>query len=281
MLHSPNSEGFVSAPILVAPDPSWQFVVEVDASEVGVDAVLSQRSLTDGKVHPCTYFSHRLSPAECNYDVGNRELLAVKLALVEWCHWLEGSGVPFVVWTDHKNLEYIKSAKRFNFRHARWALFFSHLDFSISYRPGSKNIKPDALSRIFDHSEHPYFSKPIVLQKICISAVTWEIESKVRTASQGVTPPPECPPGRLFVQECLRSEVIRWGHCSRVACHSGVNRTMFLVKQRFWWPGMACDIRLFVLGCFVCAVSKSSNRLRSTNALERMLRCLASQNPSS
>ncbi len=188
MLHSPNSEGFVSAPILVAPDPSWQFVVEVDASEVGVDVVLSQRSLTDGKVHPCTYFSHRLSPAECNYDVGNRELLAVKLALVEWCHWLEGSGVPFVVWTDHKNLEYIKSAKRFNFRHARWALFFSHFDFSISYRPGSKNIKPDALSHIFDHSEHPYFSKPIVLQKICISVVTWEIESKVRTASTRGTP---------------------------------------------------------------------------------------------
>ncbi len=101
------------------------------------------------------------------------------------------------------------------------------------------------------------------------------------TQPQGVTPPPECPPGRLFVQECLRSEVIRWGHCSRVACHSGVNRAMFLVKQRFWWPGMACDSRLFVLGCFVCAVSKSSNRLRSTNALERMLRCLASQNPSS
>jgi hypothetical protein len=115
---------FVSAPILVAPDPSRQFVVEVDASEVGVGAVLSQRSLTDGKVHPCAYFSHRLSPAECNYDIGNRELLAVKLALEEWRHWLEGSGVPFVIWTDHKNLEYIKSAKRLNSRQARWALFF-------------------------------------------------------------------------------------------------------------------------------------------------------------
>ncbi len=95
MLHSPNSEGFVSAPILVAPDPSWQFVVEVDASEVGVDAVLSLHSLTDGKVHPCAYFSHHLSPAECNYDVGNRELLAVKLALVEWRHWLKGFGGSF------------------------------------------------------------------------------------------------------------------------------------------------------------------------------------------
>ncbi len=110
---------FVSAPILIAPDPSRQFVVEVDASEVGVGAILSQRSSSDDKMHPCTYFSHRLSPAERYYDIGNRELLAVKLALEEWRHWLECSGVPFIVWTDHKNLEYIKSAKRLNSGQAR------------------------------------------------------------------------------------------------------------------------------------------------------------------
>ncbi len=107
---------FVSAPILRAPDPTRQFVVEVDASEVGVGAVLSQRATSDDKVHPCAFFSHRLSPAKRNYDIGNRELLAVKLALEEWRHWLEGSGVPFIVWTDHKNLEYIQSAKRLNSR---------------------------------------------------------------------------------------------------------------------------------------------------------------------
>ncbi|KAL0148088.1 hypothetical protein M9458_056628, partial [Cirrhinus mrigala] len=251
---------FVSAPILVAPDPSRQFVVEVDASEVGVGAVLSQRSSADGKMHPCVYFSHRLSPTERNYDIGNRELLAVRLALEEWCHWSEGLGVPFIIWTDHKNLEYIQSAKRLNSRQARWALFFGRFDFSISYRPGSKNIKPDALSRIFDNSECPSFPESIVPQKVFVSAVTWEIESKFRMASQGVTPPPGCPPGHLFVPECLRSEVIRWGHCSKVACHPGVNRTTFLVKQQFWWPSMAHDIRLFVLVCSVCAVSKSSNR---------------------
>ncbi len=251
---------FVSAPILIAPDPSRQFVVEVDASEVGVGAILSQRSSSDDKVHPCAYFSHRLSPAERNYDIGNRELLAVKLALEEWRHWLEGSGVPFIVWTDNKNLEYIKSAKRLNSRQARWALFFGRFYFSISYRPGSKNIKPDALSRIFDHSDRPSFSEPIVPQNIFVSAVTWEIESKVRTASQGVTPPSGCPPGHLFVPETLRSDVIRWSHCSKVACHPGVSRTMFLIKQRFWWPSMARDIRCFVLACSVCAVSKTSNR---------------------
>ncbi len=115
---------FVSAPILITPDTSRQFVVEVDASEVGVGAVLSQRSPSDDKMHPCAFLSHRLSSAERNYDIGNRELLAVKLALEEWRHWLEGSGIPFNVWTDHKNLEYIRTAKRLNSRQARWSLFF-------------------------------------------------------------------------------------------------------------------------------------------------------------
>ncbi len=251
---------FVSAPILRAPDPTRQFVVEVDASEVGVGAVLSQRATSNNKVHPCAFFSHRLSPAERNYDIGNRELLAVKLALEEWRHWLEGSGVPFIVWTDHKNLEYIQSAKRLNSRQARWALFFGRFDFSISYQPGSKNIKPDALSRIFDISDRPVSPECIIPERLVVSAVTWEIESKVRTALEGVTPPPGCPTGRLFVPEGLRSNVIQWGHCSNVACHPGIGRTMFLVKQRFWWRAMARDIREFVLACSVCARGKTSNR---------------------
>ncbi len=186
--------------------------------------------------------------------------MAVKLALEEWRHWLEGSGVPFIVWTDHKNLEYIRSAKRLNSRQARWALFFGRFDFVLSYRPGSKNIKPDALSRIFDPSERPVTPECILPEKVVISTLTWEVESKVKTALEGVTPPPGCPPSRLFVPEGLRSDVIRWGHCSNVACHPGVNRTSCLVKQRFWWPLMARDIHDFVLACSVCATSKTSNR---------------------
>ena len=97
---------FTSAPILVHSDPKRQFIFEVDASNTGVGAVLSQRSAGDAKVHPCAFYSHRLSPAERNYDIGNKELLAVKLAIEEWRQWLEGSQVPFQVWKDHKNLEY-------------------------------------------------------------------------------------------------------------------------------------------------------------------------------
>ncbi|KAK1785823.1 hypothetical protein P4O66_003198 [Electrophorus voltai] len=74
------------APILQLPDAELLFVIEVDASEVGVGAVLSQQSREDKKLHPCAYFSRCLSPAEQNYDMGNCELLAVKLVLEEWRH---------------------------------------------------------------------------------------------------------------------------------------------------------------------------------------------------
>ena len=62
--------------------------------------------------------------AEHNYNVGNRELLAVKWALEGWRHWLEGAPHLFVIWTDHKNLVSIQEARRLIARQARWALFF-------------------------------------------------------------------------------------------------------------------------------------------------------------
>ncbi|XP_049339640.1 uncharacterized protein LOC125804612 [Astyanax mexicanus] len=89
-------EVFTSAPLLKHPDPKEPFVVEVDASSVGVGAVLSQNIGSPSKMHPVAYFSHKLSPAERNYGIGDRELLAIKLALEEWRHWLEGALHPFV-----------------------------------------------------------------------------------------------------------------------------------------------------------------------------------------
>uniref|UniRef100_A0A9J7YQW1 Gypsy retrotransposon integrase-like protein 1 n=1 Tax=Cyprinus carpio carpio TaxID=630221 RepID=A0A9J7YQW1_CYPCA len=250
---------FTSAPILITPDPERQFIVEVDASEIGIGAVLSQRSSQDDKVHPCAFYSHRLSPAERNYDVGNRELLAIRLALGEWRHWLEGASVPFIVWTDHRNLEYIRSAKRLNARQARWALFFDRFDFSISFRPGSKNLKPDALSRQFDSSEGASTDERILPQHCVVGAAVWGVEQAVRRALSHTARPPRAPEGTLFVPEAARSTVLRWGHSSKLVAHPGVRGTLAAIRQRFWWPTRERDIRRFVASCSICAQTKSSN----------------------
>lgn len=113
-------ERFTRAPVLILPDPQRQFVVKVNASNEGIGAVLSQSSAKNNRLHPCTYLSRKLSTAGKNYDVGNKEQLAVKTALEEWRHWLAGAEQPFLVWTGHKNLEYIKKAKRLNSCQARW-----------------------------------------------------------------------------------------------------------------------------------------------------------------
>ncbi|KAJ7997162.1 hypothetical protein DPEC_G00226090 [Dallia pectoralis] len=64
---------FSSAPILCQPDPSRQVVVEVGALDVGIGALILQRKMETLKLHPCAFLSRRLSPAEGNYDVANRE----------------------------------------------------------------------------------------------------------------------------------------------------------------------------------------------------------------
>ena len=71
---TPTDRKSLQEPILVHPDLEVQFIIEVDASNIGVGALLSQRSSRDSKVHPCAFLSHRLSAAEQNYDIGNHKL---------------------------------------------------------------------------------------------------------------------------------------------------------------------------------------------------------------
>lgn len=108
--------------------------------------------------------------------MGNRELLALVLALQEWRHWLEGASQPFVVWTDHKNLAYLGSVKQLNSRQAHWALFLACFHFTLTYRPGSRNAKPDALSRQFSTDEPNPEPEPIISLPCVTDAATWQVE---------------------------------------------------------------------------------------------------------
>ena len=131
------------------------------------------------------------------------------MALEEWRHWLEGAEQPFVVWTDHKNLEYIRSAKRLSSRQVRWALFFNRFDRFLSYRPGLKKVKPDALSRQFQADSGPTLSENILPSKVVVGVITWDIEDKVKQGQADHPAPSACPENRLFVPANLRSQVLQ------------------------------------------------------------------------
>ena len=251
---------FTSAPVLTMPDPTRQFLVEVDASDSGVGAVLSQRSEQDHQVHPCAFFSRKLTPAERNYDVGNRELLAVHEALKEWRHWLEGSTQPFVVMTDHKNLIYVQSAKRLNPRQSRWALFFARFDFTLTYKPGSLNVRADALSRRFSDVDHPTSEPDPILPPSCVfGALSWEIETQVLKDQELEPDPGGGPPNRLYVPSATRSQVLHWCHNTKLTGHPGTRRMEEFMRRRFWWPGLGADVKKFVASCEVCARNKNSH----------------------
>ena len=94
---------------------------------------LSQKNPEDDKWHPVTFLSKSLSPVEWNYEIHDKEMLAIVRALEEWRHFLEGTEHQFEIWTDHKNLEYFMSAKKLNWRQARWSLLLARFDFLLHH----------------------------------------------------------------------------------------------------------------------------------------------------
>ena len=137
---------FTSDKILMHYDPDQKIVVETDASDYVSAGILSQYD-NNGVLKPIAYFSKKHNPAECNYEIYDKELMAIVRAFEEWRPELEGSAQPIDVISDHKNLEYFASTKQLSRRQARWSEFLSRFDFKIIYRPGKAGGKPDALTR--------------------------------------------------------------------------------------------------------------------------------------
>ena len=120
--------------------------LETDASDRGTGGVLLQPD-SNNNWRPVAFFSRKMSPAESNYEIYDKELLAIVQAFEEWRPELEGSSEPVEVITDHKALEYFMRSRLLSRRQARWSEFLSRFNFKICYRPGTQNGPADTLSR--------------------------------------------------------------------------------------------------------------------------------------
>ncbi|KAL5489194.1 hypothetical protein EMCRGX_G018260 [Ephydatia muelleri] len=131
-------------PVLRSPDFNKEFVLQTDASNRGIGAVLSQRDAAGGE-NPIAYFSKKLLPREERYSTIEKECLAIKLGMEAFRTYLLGR--PFIVETDHRSLVWMDKLKDHNSRLTRWSLSLQPYNFSVAHRTGASNGNADALSR--------------------------------------------------------------------------------------------------------------------------------------
>ncbi len=137
--------------VLAIPTEEGKFRIEADTSKGAIGAVLSQEQ--DGKWRPVAFLSKSLTVTECNYEIYDKELLAIMLALNEWRHYLMGAAQDFEIWTDHQNLQYFRKPQKLNWWQARWVTELAEYHFSLHHKPGTANKKADLLSQRADHKQ--------------------------------------------------------------------------------------------------------------------------------
>jgi len=132
-------------PILQHYDRNRPALVETDASDFAIAGILSQK-FEDGKLYPVSFISRKISLAEFNYDVFDKEMLAVVFSLEKSRYFLPGAEHKTIVYSDHQNLTYFKTMVSLDRRQARWAEELVSFNFDLYYRKGSANQKADILS---------------------------------------------------------------------------------------------------------------------------------------
>jgi RNase H-like domain found in reverse transcriptase len=143
------------SPVLTPPNFNKKFYLQADTSAYGMGTILSQKGKTSQSLakcskpttHPIAYYSATFTPTERNYNIYERELLAIMKSLTHWRPYLGWTKEPFMILTDHANLQYWKSPKNLNRRPARWHADLQEYDYEIQHVPGKTNIPADTLSR--------------------------------------------------------------------------------------------------------------------------------------
>ena len=280
---------FLSQPVLHIPDLSSPFAIATDAFKYALGAILLQTD-SNGEWHPCSYLSQSFSPAEWNYDIYNRELLAVIHALKTWRHYLHGSPFPIQVFTDHKNLTYFCKPQALNRQQAHWLLDLVDFDLTMIHVLGSHLAGPNTLSccpdllpsttpenegvtllppslfinlintSLLHHIQSSSTSDPLVLQ--ALQSMDGSIPPAFRSCLSNWQSIKEILTykGRVYIPSnlSLRQAILARCHNHETAGHPGYLKTRQLIASEFWWPGLASFICKYVKGCVVCQQSKSN-----------------------
>uniref|UniRef100_A0A0W0GF26 RNA-directed DNA polymerase n=2 Tax=Moniliophthora roreri TaxID=221103 RepID=A0A0W0GF26_MONRR len=243
---------------------------------------------SDGELHPCGYISHAFTPTERNYEIYDRELLAITNALKAWEHYLLGGAHPVTVLSDHKNLTYFRTAQKLNRRQARLSLYLTQFDLRLVHVPGTKMVQSDALSRrpdLVDEEENDNDDIVMLPDKLFVNVIDTELKATLEKALpndeflqmtiesliEKGTPPIKSSlqdwrtegnllfyKDRLYVPNdpTLRRLIVKTIHEALPHGHPGQWNTVDQVQRDYWWPGMTKFIKSFVDGCAACQQMK-------------------------
>jgi len=180
-------ETFLQEPILVVWEPNHPTCLEVDASGYATGGVLMEK-LDDNLWHPMVFRSQSMIEAERNYEIYDKEMLAIICALEDWHHYLEGLPQPFDIISNHRNLEYWQMAQDLTCQQVRWSLYLSCFDFHLTHKPGTANTQADPLSHISTHlkTDADDNCSQIVLQPNHFASITASSISDSNTLEQEI-----------------------------------------------------------------------------------------------
>ena len=334
-------ESLLSAPILGYPMEVGTYILDTDACDTGIGAVLNQVQCDEERV--IAYASKSLTKPERKYCVTRKELLAVVYFVKYFRHYLYGQ--KFIIRTDHAALKWLTTFKNPEGQVARWLEILSNYDFVIEHRPGKSHGNADAMSRHPCHqcgygidpkisdstcsedirklarkhkiSEMSQTSKVLrarVVQKPPVT-LTWlegwspeklkesqlgdpNIAKILQWKNNDARPAWEhishenrdiknlwaqwkrlilqdgilyrrwenevdsLPTYQLILPKTLKDEVLTELHSCITAGHLGVNKTLFKVRKRFYWPNMNHDVKMWILRCDKCARRKTSPKVK-------------------
>ena len=240
-----------AAPVLQALDFEKIFELDCDASGVGVGAILSQQ----GK--PVAYFSEKLNLVKLNYSTYDVEFYAIVQAINHWDYYLAYK--EFILHTNHEALKHLNSQATLNKRHAEWAVYLQQFNFNLRHEVGVLNRVVDGLSKrssllVLMHNIVEGFEafREQYKEDSKLFHIMQNLQQGNRAAYLGFN----LQDGYLFkglvlcIPKCsLRHKILLEVHNQG---HFGREKTLQLLQQQFYWPGMLKDVGRLVQRCMIC-----------------------------
>ncbi|KAL2009177.1 hypothetical protein VTN00DRAFT_7371 [Thermoascus crustaceus] len=232
-----------------------------------------------------------MTPPELNYDIHDKELLAIMAAVKEWRHYLEGAKHQVVIYCDHKNLAYFTTSKELTQRQVRWAEELAPYDIKITYRRDYQEGEPSPRPTIFrQETDGTLTVDRQAAPALRLGPGTWM--EKIKEAYQkdsmakeldGVENDPNITKGEgdiilfkglVYIPTKLREDLIRDIHEAPAHGHQGIEKTIERITRNFYFPGLRRMVRRIVSQCDLCIRSKAARHapyglLQNLDAPER------------